>query len=49
MDKNAWIIFYISSHGFGHLTRCLAIIEELLNRTPYNIYISSQEMHCGIC
>ncbi|NLD50957.1 MAG: hypothetical protein GX660_27760 [Clostridiaceae bacterium] len=40
MDKK-WIVFYISSHGFGHMTRCLAIIEELLEKTDYSIYIAS--------
>lgn len=40
MDKR-WIVFYISSHGFGHMTRCLAIIEEILEKTDYSIYIAS--------
>lgn len=39
--KGPLIAFYISSHGFGHMTRSLAIIEELLNRTEYYIYIAS--------
>ncbi len=34
-----YIAFYISSHGFGHMTRCLAIINRILNKTRYNIYI----------
>jgi len=34
------IAFYISSHGFGHLTRCLAIAEVILNTTNHNIYIA---------
>lgn len=33
------IAFYISSHGFGHLTRCLVHIEKYLLETNYNIYI----------
>ena len=39
--NNQWIIFYASSHGFGHMTRCLAIIEELLETTDYLIYLAS--------
>ncbi|MDY2883010.1 MAG: glycosyltransferase family protein [Romboutsia timonensis] len=35
-----YIVFYISSHGFGHMTRCLAIIENILKNTNYNIYIA---------
>ena len=38
---NQWIIFYASSHGFGHMTRCLAIIEELLETTDHLIYLAS--------
>lgn len=38
-----YIVFYISSHGFGHLTRSLAIIDELLSITDYNIYIVCSE------
>jgi uncharacterized protein (TIGR00661 family) len=33
--------FYISSHGFGHLTRSLVIIEKLLKKTDAQIYIVS--------
>ena len=33
------IIFYISSHGFGHLTRSIVHIERYLKGTEYNIYI----------
>nr|WP_321302551.1 hypothetical protein [uncultured Trichococcus sp.] len=40
MDKQ-WIAFYASSHGFGHMTRCLAIIEELLETTDHLIYLAS--------
>lgn len=36
-----WIAFYISSHGFGHMTRCLAQIEDMLEKTDYNIYIAT--------
>lgn len=38
---NQWIVFYISSHGFGHMTRCLAIMEELLETTDQQIYVAS--------
>ena len=34
-----YIGFYISSHGFGHMTRCLGIMENILNTTYYNLYI----------
>ncbi len=37
------IAFYISSHGFGHMTRCLAIIDELLKRSKYDIYVACGE------
>ncbi|AGY82826.1 glycosyltransferase [Carnobacterium inhibens] len=37
--KYKWIAFYVSSHGFGHMTRCLAIIEEVLEKTDYRIYL----------
>jgi len=40
MNKN-FIAFYASSHGFGHMTRCLAIIEELLETTDHLIYLAS--------
>ena len=40
MDKN-YLAFYASSHGFGHMTRCLAIIEELLETTDHLIYLVS--------
>lgn len=33
------IAFYVSSHGFGHITRCIAIIEELLSTTQLGCYI----------
>lgn len=39
--EHKWIVFYISSHGFGHMTRCLAIMEEILEKTNYHIYIAS--------
>ena len=35
-----YIAFYISSHGFGHMTRCLSIIDYLLKNTDYNLYIA---------
>lgn len=34
-----YIAFYISSHGFGHMTRCLSLIESLLKNTEYNVYV----------
>ena len=40
MNKQ-YIAFYASSHGFGHMTRCLAIIEELLETTDHLIYLAS--------
>lgn len=36
-----YIVFYVSSHGFGHLTRSLAVIEHILLNTLYNIYLCS--------
>lgn len=38
--NSRWVVFYISSHGFGHMTRCLAIIEEILEKTNFKIYIA---------
>lgn len=38
---NRYLAFYASSHGFGHMTRCLAIIEELLETTDHRIYLAS--------
>ena len=38
---NQYLAFYVSSHGFGHMTRCLAIIEELLETTDHLIYVAS--------
>ena len=40
MNKK-YLAFYVSSHGFGHMTRCLAIIEELLETTDHLIYLVS--------
>lgn len=34
-----YILFYISSHGFGHMTRCLSIIENILKRSEYKVYV----------
>ena len=39
--NNQYLAFYVSSHGFGHMTRCLAIIEELLETTDHRIYLAS--------
>ena len=35
-----YIAFYISSHGFGHMTRCLSIIEYILKNREYKIYMA---------
>ena len=35
-----YIALYISSHGFGHMTRCLSLIENILKNTEYKIYIA---------
>lgn len=35
-----YIVFYISSHGFGHMTRSLSIIECILKYSNYHIYIN---------
>ena len=34
-----YIALYISSHGFGHMTRCLGIMQNILNTSDYNLYI----------
>ena len=39
--KTHYLAFFASSHGFGHMTRCLAIIEELLETTDHLIYLVS--------
>ena len=39
--NNQYLAFYASSHGFGHMTRCLAIIEQLLETTDNLIYLAS--------
>lgn len=39
--KKCEIAYYISSHGFGHLTRSLALIEAVLKTTDYSFYICS--------
>lgn len=44
MDKYLFkttIPFYVSSHGFGHMTRVLAIVIEILKYSSYDIYIVS--------
>ena len=45
--EKSCLAFYVSSHGFGHLTRCLAIIEEILVTTSYDIYICSGTKQIG--
>lgn len=47
MDNQRWIAFYVSSHGFGHMTRCLAIMEEILEKTDYAIYVASGAFQNG--
>lgn len=39
------ILFYISSPGFGHLTRSLAIIEQLLNQQKCKVTIKCSPQH----
>ena len=34
-----YIALYISSHGFGHMTRCLGMMEKILHTSDYNLYI----------
>ena len=34
-----YIALYISSHGFGHTTRCLGIMKNILNTSDCNLYI----------
>lgn len=43
--NNKTIAFYISSHGFGHLTRCLALIEYMLDTTDYSFYLCTAPRH----
>ena len=40
MSNNIYIALYISSHGFGHMTRCLAVVDYILKNSNYNIYIA---------
>ena len=39
--NNKYLALYVSSQGFGHMTLCLAIIEELLETTDYLICLAS--------
>ncbi|MEG2511557.1 MAG: glycosyltransferase family protein [Bacilli bacterium] len=34
-----YIVLYISSHGFGHMTRCLGIMGNILKTSNYNLYV----------
>ena len=34
-----YIALYISSHGFGHMTRCLGIMENILHTSDYNLCV----------
>ncbi|SFF12259.1 Hypothetical protein TPAS_2433 [Trichococcus pasteurii] len=38
--NNKWLVLYASSHGFWHMTRYLAIIEELLETTNHQKLIT---------
>lgn len=38
-----WIVFYASDHGFGHLTRTMAIIEEVMKSSDYRISLVTGE------
>lgn len=44
MNSNT-IAYYASSHGFGHLTRSLALIEYMLETTDYSFYLCSAPRH----
>ena len=44
MNKK-YVVFYISSHGFGYMTRCLAIMKKILETTNYSIYIACEKKH----
>lgn len=44
MNQNT-IAYFASSHGFGHLTRSLALIEHMLKTTDYNFYLCSAPRH----
>ena len=35
-----YLALYISSHGFGHMTRCLGIMKNILCNSDYNLYIA---------
>lgn len=37
-------MFYVSSHGFGHMTRNLAVMEEILEHTDNYIYLASGKL-----
>lgn len=39
--EQKWVVFYVSSHGFGHMTRSLAVIEEIMKQTSYHVYLVS--------
>lgn len=39
--EQKWVVFYVSSHGFGHMTRSLAVIEEIMKQTSYHVYLIS--------
>lgn len=47
MENQRYIAFYVSSHGFGHMTRCLAIMEEILEKTDYAVYVASGAFQNG--
>ena len=37
------IVFYISDHGFGHASRSIAIIKELIKKDNFKIYIKTSK------
>ncbi|MGE7367183.1 glycosyltransferase [Desemzia incerta] len=39
--EQKWVVFYVSSHGFGHMTRSLAVIEEIMKQTSDHVYLVS--------
>ncbi|MEG2789696.1 MAG: glycosyltransferase [Romboutsia sp.] len=44
-----YIAFYISSHGFGHMTRCISIIQNLLNNSEYKVYVVCDKKQNDFC
>ena len=44
MNRNT-IAYFVSSHGFGHLTRSLALMEYMLDTTDYSFYLCTAPRH----